>query len=63
MCVLLVEDEVPCDAVDHWDVYVVLLWGVCVLLGDVTHEKEEEKVLDQPLSLLLVLGDSHFGLQ
>lgn len=62
MCVLLVEDEVPCDAVDHWDVYVVLLWGVCVLLGDVAHEKEEKEVLDQPLSLLVVLSHRHFGL-
>ena len=45
MFIIRLEDEISCDVVDYWDVYVVLLWGVCVLFGNVAHEEEEKKVL------------------
>ena len=57
------ENEIPYYSVGGWVVYVVLLWGVCVLSGDGAYEKEKEKILDQLIFVLIFAGHSYLCVQ
>jgi hypothetical protein len=57
-----VANEVSRNVVDHWSVYVVFLWRVCLFYGDVADEEEEKKVLGQLVLVLHVTDCGHIDL-